>query len=51
MFSYEFCKIFKNNFFKEQLWTTASGYCVFFKQFLQALQKYLELFEKSLFLK
>ena len=24
MFSFEFCKIFKNTFFKEHLWTTAS---------------------------
>ena len=22
--TYEFCKVFKNNFFKKQLWTTAS---------------------------
>ena len=51
VFSCEFYKIFKSNFFKEYLRTTASGYYVFFKQLLQAFRKYLEHFEKGLFLK
>ena len=27
VFSWEFCEIFKDTFFTEHLWTTASEYC------------------------
>ena len=36
VFSCEYCEIFKNTFFKEQLWTTTSAYNTAYNLFFPA---------------